>query len=182
MPSTTRAFFSAAAADWHETDNCWIIKENSHLQPTECISVCKMLFLLLFSHHIDERSSDTYISTNCCWNSSTQAVVQTKIRLAAALSMVSISLYGFKKKTTFFSCSGGSDRQYLSKVRFIIWTKILPKQQGNESIMWEIHNQFYWKYFTTPFNSQALLSLSNMTRFLSEEKKSPYSASVSICL
>lgn len=81
------------------------------------------------------------------------------------------SPYMVFKKQLSFSCSGGSDRQYLSKVRFRIWTKILPKQQGNESIMWEIHNQFYWKYFTTPFNSQALLSLSNMTRFLSEEKK-----------
>lgn len=81
------------------------------------------------------------------------------------------SPYMVFKKQLSFSRSGGSDRQYLSKVRFRIWTKILPKQQGNESIMWEIHNQFYWKYFTTPFNSQALLSLSNMTRFLSEEKE-----------
>lgn len=81
------------------------------------------------------------------------------------------SPYMVFKKQLSFSRSGGSDRQYLSKVRFRIWTKILPKQQGNESIMWEMHNQFYWKYFTTPFNSQALLSLSNMTRFLSEEKE-----------
>lgn len=47
------------------------------------------------------------------------------------------SPYMVLKKQLLFSCSGGSDRQYLSKVRFRIWTKILPKQQGNESIMWE---------------------------------------------